>query len=138
MEEAVFTSMRLTIMLVFVILNSLESFVKVSYLSAINAHNLNAMQSCQHFYEWSKNAGIFVNLYFAERMCGLAVIPPILISKNRIVGGVEVVANSWPWQVSLQRNSKSINQNTNATILMSFYRQVISHYMQIVMSHRKT
>ena len=32
MEEVVFTSVKLTMMFAFVILNSLESFVKVSYL----------------------------------------------------------------------------------------------------------
>ena len=35
MEEAVFTSMKPTIMFVFVILNSLESIVKASYLHLV-------------------------------------------------------------------------------------------------------
>ena len=46
----------------------------------------------------------------------MSEIPPVLISKKRIVGGVGVLANSWPWQVSLQKNGKSLNQSINMTI----------------------
>ena len=41
-----------------------------------------------------------------EHLCGVA---PILISKKRIVGGVEALAHSWPWQVSLQKDGKSLS-----------------------------
>ena len=41
-----------------------------------------------------------------ERICGIAEIQPVIMSKKRIIEEVEAVANAWPWQVSLQKNSE--------------------------------
>ena len=45
----------------------------------------------------------------------------IFENKKRIVAGMEVVANAWPWQVSLQVSGESLKQNTSATLLLSNY-----------------
>ena len=47
---------------------------------------------------------------FLDNICGKAAIPPAVISKNRkrIVGGMEVVENAWPWQASIQFNGESM------------------------------
>ena len=46
---------------------------------------------------------IFSNICFSDNVCGKSAIPPVLNSKNRkrIIGGMEVVANAWPWQAYL-------------------------------------
>uniref|UniRef100_A0A671L6B3 pancreatic elastase II n=1 Tax=Sinocyclocheilus anshuiensis TaxID=1608454 RepID=A0A671L6B3_9TELE len=47
-------------------------------------------------------AVLFVGAYG----CGLPTYPPII---SRVVGGVDVRPNSWPWQISLQYSSDSSN-----------------------------
>ena len=52
----------------------------------------------------------------SDVLCGISAIQPAIFSKHkkRIVGGVEAVANSWPWHVSLQKSGGSMNQYSNA------------------------
>ena len=45
-------------------------------------------------------------------MCG---IRPGVISRKRIVGGGEAVPNSWPWQVSLLRDSLTERSNVSVS-----------------------
>ena len=68
-------------------------------------------------------------LFFPENICGNAAVPPVLISK-RIVGGVEAVVNAWPWQVSLQRFGKSLNQNYNTIIIVQLIGFMVTFPLQ--------
>ena len=57
---------------------------------------------------------------FLERICGIAAISPNVISRKRIVGGMEVVANSWPWQASLQLDGESLKTEVVISYAQSF------------------
>ena len=48
---------------------------------------------------------------FSKNICGISSISPVLFSKNRkrIVGGMEVVPHSWPWQVSFQAPGEKLS-----------------------------
>ncbi|XP_062854469.1 chymotrypsin-like elastase family member 2A [Trichomycterus rosablanca] len=48
--------------------------------------------------------------------CGLPTFPPVV---NRVVGGDDVRANSWPWQISLQYKSGSYFYHTCGGTLIS-------------------
>ena len=72
---------------------------------------------------YNAKAVIFACLWVSDNICGKSAIPPVTIfeNKKRIVGGMEVVANSWPWQVSLLQAGESLKQNTSATLLLTNY-----------------
>ena len=63
------------------------------------------MQMSEHF-SWFN-----MKVLFLDNICGKSVIPPILISERskRIVGGLEAVANSWPWHAAIQRSGEFLN-----------------------------
>ena len=63
---------------------------------------------CNDIFIRLTKAIIFSNLWFSEIICGRSAIPPVLSFENRkrVVGGMEVVQNAWPWQISLRRRGE--------------------------------
>ena len=119
MGEVVFTSMKQAMLFVSVLTILLESSVKVSQLdnslceemSLVYNIYLFKMETSKHFSRFNIRVEIFVNKCFSDSICGKPAIPPVVISekKKRIVEGMEVVPNSWPWQVSIQFHGELLN-----------------------------
>ena len=64
--------------------------------------------------EHAENVETIVFHVFQTAFVELLQSHQLFTLEKRIIGGVEAVANVWPWQVSLQRNGESLNPNSNA------------------------
>ena len=58
--------------------------------------------------EMSEHLSWFNKNFFIDNICGKSAIAPVLIPerRKRIVGGMEAVANSWPWHAAIQRSGE--------------------------------
>ena len=84
-----------------------------------------------------RKRNIIKYVFFPVRICGIPRIQPVVMSKKRIVGGVEVVANAWLWQVSLQKDSKQLHGKSNTTyfnllIQKTHVKQYVFYVMRIL------
>ena len=115
-------SMKQAMLFAPVIAILLESSVKVLQLETLSLQiNANCVkylfeiQRFQHFIMCSTKAILFENLCLSDIVCGQSAITPVVMSekRKRIVGGMEVVPNAWPWTVSLQTSSVGESQAQN-------------------------